>query len=49
MYGGSELLEFVAALRFARGTSGGLHGRQQQPHEDPDNGDHHENFDQREP
>jgi hypothetical protein len=43
-----QLLHVVPALRPAGRFTGCLHGRQQQRHQDRNDGDHHEQFDQRE-
>ena len=46
--GHTQLLQIVVALRAAGGLASGLDGRQQQGHQDPDDGDHHQQFDERE-
>jgi hypothetical protein len=45
--GGRELLDVVGALGAPGGLSGGLDPRQQQPDQNADDGDHHQQFDQR--
>ena len=44
----SQLLEVVGALHAAGRLAGGLHRRQEQGHQDADNGDHDEELDERE-
>ena len=43
-----ELLEIVLALRAAGRLAGLLYGRQQKGYENRDDGDHHQQFDDRE-
>ena len=42
-----QLLEVVCTLGTPRRLAGRLHGRQQERNEDADDGDHHQQFDQR--
>jgi hypothetical protein len=42
-----QLPEVVAALRLPRGLSGRLNGREQQTHQDADDGDNDQQFDER--
>jgi hypothetical protein len=44
-----ELLEVVGTAHPRRGLAHLLHGREQQADEDRDEGDHHQQFDEREP
>ena len=46
--GQGHLLEIILAARPPGRLSGGLHGRQEQPHQDADDGDYHQQFDERE-
>ena len=46
--GQADLLEIVGALRAAGGLAHVLHGRQEQADQDGDDGDHHQQFDERE-
>ena len=48
MQRGAELLERIGAAGAASSLAGGLHGGQQQGHEPADDGDHDEQFDERE-
>jgi hypothetical protein len=43
-----HLLQVVAALHPPRRLARRLHGRQQQRHQHPDDGDHHQQLNQRE-
>jgi hypothetical protein len=47
--GQTQLLEAVGALHSARRLARSLHGREQQRDEYADDGDHHQQLDQREP
>jgi len=42
-----NLLQVVHALRSPRGLAGRLDGRQEQGHQNPNDGDHHQQLDQR--
>ena len=42
----SQLFQVVRATRPSRRLAGHLYGRQQQGHQDPDDGDHHQEFHQ---
>src|SRR5262249_22259873 len=46
--GETDLLEVVLALDACRSLADFLHGRQQQPNQDGNDGDHHQQLDQRE-
>ena len=48
VHGQADLLEVVDALGTPGGLAGRLHGGQQQRDQDGDDGDHHQQFDQRE-
>ncbi len=43
----TDLLQVVLTLRTTRGLAGGLHRGQQQRHQDADDGNHHQQLDQR--
>ena len=45
----ADLLEVVLALQLSGGLARRLHRRQQQRDQNADDGDHHQEFDQREP
>jgi len=42
----TDLLEVIGALYPPRRFPGRLHGRQEQPHQDADDGNHHQQLDQ---
>src|SRR5436190_4118902 len=45
--GEAQLLQVVLAPRAAGRLAGGLHGRQEQRHQNADDGDYHQQFDER--
>jgi len=49
LQGEPDLFQIVHALQPPRGFAGRLHGRQKQRDQDRDDGDHHQELDQREP
>ena len=46
--GQADLFEVVGTAQATRGLAGRLHGRQQQADQDRDDGNHHQQLDQRE-
>ena len=47
VHGHADLVQIIPARRFSRRFARGLNGRQQQRHQDPDDGDDDEQLDKR--